>query len=146
MDKERLRRLFGEFGDANEGLEKMFGSAYLDCRDDSNEGIPEDFRQFSESSGIQVCKISGLIERVMETAPEITCAENQAIFLKYLKGSIKGNPDSTFEDIWAATKHSGRCSNNRCVRINNIIILEKRLPSEQIKADYGEEIKSWEIK
>jgi len=53
FDKERLRKLFGQFGDVHRTLEKMFGKAYLDHPDDLAD-VPDEMRELAQATGTEV--------------------------------------------------------------------------------------------
>jgi len=144
MDKERLRELFGEFGDRKGFLEKMFGSAYLDHRDDGQLNIPEEL-QGLVGEGFGVVNAGPLIGRAIEQAPDITCRENQNILLRHLKGYINNNTDTTFEEIYFTMKHGQICTNKKCRRIDFIATFDNQLSPEQMRASFGEEINGWKI-
>lgn len=145
MDKEKLRQSFGKFGDRKEFLERMFGSAYLDYRDDSQDNIPSNLQEFAESRGYEVANVGPLVGRAIEQAQEISCEENQTILLKHLKGYIGGDPDTTFEEITSTAKHKQTCTNGKCRRIDFIATLDNQLTPEEMKASFGKEIETWEI-
>lgn len=143
MDAERLRSLFGKFGDRREFLEWMYGPAYLDHRDDTNEGIYPDLEEvFSEGN---VANVRPLIGRAIELIPEVTCEENQSILLRYLRGFIRGDIDTTFEEIFSTWKHRQSCTNNKCTRLDHIVTLDRHFTPEEMKVTFGKEIEQGEI-
>lgn len=123
MDKERLRRIFGKFGD----------------------GILDDLQGFAEERGLEVAEVGSLVGRAVESAPDITCRENQTILLGHLKGYINGNVDTSFEEIYSTMRHRKSCTSSKCRKIGNIASFDKRLTPEAMKSSFGEEIENWEI-
>ena len=79
MDKEKIRQLLRKFGDINNALGDMFGSAYLDHPDDSQKDLLPELKQLAERQGLQVANIGPLVGRAIESSPDISCDENQMI-------------------------------------------------------------------
>lgn len=109
-----LRDVFGQEGDCNQHLADLFGSAYLDHPDDTDEKIP------AELQGLSSYNISGVVDRMIESTEPITCQRNQTLLRDYLiHGSI------TLEESFSTTIHSEACSDRICRALQRITVLDK---------------------
>jgi hypothetical protein len=144
MDKERLKELFGKFGDRKEFLEQMFKDAFLDHVDDSEVLLDNDLNKTLELHGMKVAYVNHLIERSVEGARILSCDENQKIIINHLKKFIGGEPGMEFEDGWAVRKHMDTCLNRKCEELDTISLMDKRLTPEQMKISFGNIINNWE--
>ena len=141
MSRDILRELFGEEGDVSRPLESMFGKAYLDHPDDSRENVADEFGDLAPD----LSNISGLVARAIEGAAEIDCQTNQQLLLKHLLSFMEGESVLTWEEGWQTTKHAGDCHNKNCVRLNDIVIMDKLMTPQEMKTQYGDLVKNWKI-
>lgn len=146
MNKERLKELFGKFGDRKRLLEKMFGDAFLDHVDESGVVLDSDLKDILESKDMKVAYVNHLVERSVETARILSCDENQKIIINHLRKFIKGEPGMDFEDGWAVRKHMESCSDRKCEELDTISLMDKRLTPEQMRVSFGKIISNWEEK
>ncbi len=141
---EKLRQLFKGEGDYNPILEQMFGNAYLDHRDDSNEGIPLGLTKVAEESGLGVANISGLLKRGIEQTPRIPCLQNQYLLARYLTSMMREIGEGVdFSDFWAIEKHMDGCSNRTCRELYDITVQDKWLSPKSLEKLYGEIVTCW---
>lgn len=120
MNKDRLRKLFGKFGevDLESGLEELI-----------------------KSKGFKVQEMSGYIESSLEKAPHTDCKTNQSTLLSYLNGYINGDVQTTIESLWAVRKHMETCLDAKCERLDIISQFDKRLTPEEMEKSFGNEIR-----
>ncbi len=139
MDKENLKNLFGQSGDVNSDLEKMFGSGYLDQPDTSKDNIPSELAEFG------VHNIGQLLERTIEKSPELNCENNQHIILRFINGYFTGEDLVAPEEWWSVVKHMDACY-GPCRNLYDIACQDKYLTPEAMKEEYGEKLKKWQVK
>jgi hypothetical protein len=146
-NKDKLRHIFGSFGDVDNHLSEIFGSAYLDNSEDTRgEKITPELQEIENNTGGVFHEVSGLIGRSIENAPEIACEQHQQILLNHLRDymGIETSPIS-FEEGWATTKHASSCSSPKCRKINAIATWDNVLTPNKMRSRYGEEIENWII-
>jgi len=137
MDKERLRKLFGEAGDVHNGLAEMYGSAYLDHPDDSKLGIPNDFPDKENWY-----HVNNLVRRAIDNAKEIDCSTNQSLLIKHLLLYMWKGEGMSSQEGWQVSKHlrSDTCTDPDCQNLDNIACMDKYLTPKEMKASYRGEI------
>lgn len=140
MKKEQLRQLLGQLGDVNQNLERMFGRAYMDSPDKSQDIPPE-------LQGLDVYDVGGLVARAVESAAKINCQVNQSLIVKSLKEYIEGEDVSvSHEEWWQVVKHMDTCYRGPCRDLYGIACQDKWLTPKAMDETYGEKIKKWKIK
>lgn len=139
MDKE-IRAAFGEFGDFNPNLEKMFGKAYLDYPDTSKSNLPKGL-----SNESNLYNVGDLFERAIELSPNIDCKLAQNITLKFLKGYISGEDSITHEEWFTVIKHIGDCSQKDCHDLYNIAIMDNLITGQVMDKLFGDKIRNWKV-
>jgi len=139
MDKE-IRTAFGEFGDFNPNLEKMFGNAYLDYPDTSKNNLPEGL--INESN---LYNVGDLLERAIELSPNIDCKLAQNITLRFLKGYISDEDSVTHEEWFTVVKHVGDCNQKACHDLYNIAIMDNLMTGQVMDKLFGDTIRNWKV-
>lgn len=144
MDKDRLRKLFGKTGDFNHGAATLFGRAYLDSPDVTGENIDPTLKETASSLGLVCNEVSGLVTKALETAPTISCEENQLINARFVQGYITNTDEGiTTEQIWSTFKHIDSCQNTDCHLLHNISTWDNILTPEEMGERFGKLVISW---
>lgn len=114
--KETLRKALGESGDYSEELHNMFGEAYDDGPDDTQE-VPSDLEEAAEVCGARIFNITELYKRFNELTPKISCQENQEILRRQITGR-----GASFLEVHATTLHHETCEDKVCTGLNKIAV------------------------
>lgn len=124
MNKEKLRKLFGGEGDVSKGLAGLFGSAYLDHPDDTQD-VSLEFN----IPGFEVRDARSLIQRKIDETPRISCERNHELLtnhLEFMKSMGKRGREMDMEDGWQITIHSMNCPNSVCHELHLEVRVEGR--------------------
>jgi len=135
-----------ELNPVDKELEAMFGDAYLDSPDLSQEDIPQGLKEIVDGLGLKYANISSdLIGKAIERAPDWNCQEAQEKMLLYLKEYVSREPKPTvgWLDGWGWIKHREGCGNPACAELEIILHLDKYLTPEEMKIEYEEFMAKW---
>jgi len=142
MNKEELRKIFGESGDdADPTLAEMFGPAYLDHPEDVHD-TPIDLVEACKAVGIKMTGV-GALERAIEMAAEISCIDNRAAYLRHLMAYCgkAGGEFMTLQQCWETMKHMGKCDDSLCLEVYAISEHEADMAPEAFWTRFGVKIR-----
>lgn len=145
-EKDFLKEMgFGELNPFDKALETMFGDAYLDSPDLSQEDIPQGLKEIATNMGREVANISHLIDGAIEKASLWSCEEAQKRMILRLEEYVTREPNPTIGwlDLWAWIKHREHCASHVCAELDFILRMDKYLTPEEMKPDYEESMKKW---
>lgn len=122
MERNNLRKIFGQPGDVSPELTQIFGDAYLDAPDDTT---PADFNL----DGFESREVSGLVGRKIESVEKISCEKNQELLVAHLlfvrtKG-VQGTR-MNMDEGWQTTVHSSACPTSLCHELHIQACVEDR--------------------
>lgn len=144
MDKEKLRMLFGQTGDFNQGAATVFGSTYLDSPDVTGKNIDSALKETVNSLGLACNEVSSLVTKALEAAPAISCEENQLICARFIRGRITNTDEGiTAEQLWSTFKHADGCQNEDCYLLHNMSTWDNILTREEMGRRFGKFVNSW---
>lgn len=142
MDKEALRKLYGQEGDYSPKMEKLFGSAYADFGDDSRS-IPDQLKSLEDETGLLVHRVNSVIGRSLEMAPEVDCRGNQRLLACHLKAYFEKGEGIAPEQFFSVSKHMMGCCEPECRDFYEMACLDMSYPPGILEKRFGKRVADW---